>query len=89
LSAERNARDIAENGWFTVLMTNSFHYLETFLFYLKKYEADDNIHFYLVKDGDFTTSCEPYDCLKSLSQPSANLTFAYELENENNLGELK
>ncbi|MCM1223146.1 MAG: hypothetical protein NC548_52715 [Lachnospiraceae bacterium] len=66
-----------------ILATNSFHYLEAFLFYLQKYEAYGNVHFYLAENGNIRTSDSPYDIMKNLSQPAFDLAdekFAYELE---------
>ncbi|MCM1221384.1 MAG: hypothetical protein NC548_43585 [Lachnospiraceae bacterium] len=58
LSAENWARHISVKHCNVILTTNSFHYLEAFLFYLEKYNVNGNIRFYLVKDGFYTTVTE-------------------------------
>lgn len=87
LSAENWARHISVKRCNVILTTNSFHYLDAFLFYLEKYNVNCDICFYLVKDGFYTTSREPYDVMKNLSQPTLDLAdekFTYEFENEEN-----
>lgn len=84
-SAENTARSISVKCWNTILTTNSFHYLEAFLFYLQKYEAYDNVHFYLAENGNVHTSDNPCDIMKNLSQPTFDLAdekTCFELENE-------
>lgn len=84
-TAENIARSISVKCWNTVLTTNSFHYLEAFLFYLQKYGADNNLHFYLVENGNVRTSDNPCDIMKNLSQPTFDLAdekTCFELENE-------
>lgn len=87
LSAENFARRIAVKEQNAIMTTNSFHFLEAFLFYLQKYEAyNGNVHFYLVENGNVKKSDNSHDIMKNLSQPAfdlANERLAYEMEGNN------
>ncbi len=86
LSAENFAKTIAVKKQNAIMTTNSFHFLEAFLFYLQKYGVYENIEFYLVKDGKSSISYASYDIMKNLSQPIYDLAdekFAYEPDSEN------
>ncbi|MCM1230040.1 MAG: hypothetical protein NC489_07905 [Ruminococcus flavefaciens] len=73
LSAENWARRISVKRCNVILTTNSVHYFEAFLTYLKKYGVDGNLRFYLAENENFYTSDNPQIIYKNLGQPTFDL----------------
>lgn len=66
-----------------LLTTNSFHFLEAFIFFTEKYGVKNPVLFYTVHNGRISEYSDPYDVMKNLSQlvfDLADLKFEYETE---------
>ncbi|MDE6426301.1 MAG: hypothetical protein K2K89_09235 [Ruminococcus sp.] len=81
--AEIYVKLFKENKEKILLSTNSFHFLEAFLFFMEKHGIGEKIRFYVVNNGNITKSSDPYNAFANLSQPSfdiADMKFEYEME---------
>ena len=76
---------ILAKGGKMLLTTNSFHFLEAFVFFMEKYGVDKSVLFYTVHNGKISESSDPYDVFENLSQPSfdlADMKLEFEMEGE-------
>lgn len=81
--AEIYVKLFKENKEKILLSTNSFHFLEAFLFFMEKHGIGEKIRFYVVNNGNINKSSDPYNAFKNLSQASfdlAEMKFEYEME---------
>ncbi len=72
--AEMYVEILKERNGKMLLITNSFHYLEAFVFFIEKHGIRQSARFYTIHNGEISESSEPYDAMASLSQPSFDLT---------------
>lgn len=70
--AETYAKMAEEHGKMLVT-TNSFHFLEAFIFFMQQNEVYDTARFYTVQNGKVLYSSNPQDAYRSLSQPAFDL----------------
>lgn len=81
--AEMFVQELKEKIDKLLLTTNSFHFLEAFLFFMEKYDIPYPVHFFTVHNSSISESPEPYGVMKNLSQPSFDLEdmkFEFEME---------
>lgn len=77
---------IIAKGSKMLLTTNSFHFLEAFMFFMEKHGVEQSVLFYTVHNGNIKEASDPYDVFENLSQPSfdlADMKFEFEMEGEN------
>lgn len=70
-----------------LLTTNSFHFLESLVFFIEKYGYTQPVEYCLIHNKEsFDISDSPYDVMKSLSEPSfdlADMKLEFEMEGNN------
>lgn len=75
--------EMAEDHGKMLVTTNSFHFLEAFIFFMQQNEVYDTAGFYTVQNGKVLYSSNPHDAYENLSQPSydlAEMKIEYEMK---------